>query len=130
MYDSKPTGPLPATERWPVPPNFGEELSDSNTADLDRKLDYWKEGISDSMAIREEKLLANEVNQAIELSPYLGRNALRCETAHGRVTIRGEVNSFFQKQMATEAVRKLRGIEEIDNQLTVKDHSEADLETV
>jgi osmotically-inducible protein OsmY len=82
------------------------------------------------MAIREQQLLEKEVNQAIELSPYLGRNALRCETAHGRVTIRGEVNSFFQKQMATEAIRKLRGIEEIDNQLTVKDHVEADLETV
>ena len=39
-----------------------------------------------------------------------------------RVTIRGEVNSFFQKQMATEALRKLQGIEEIDNQLIVKDH--------
>jgi osmotically-inducible protein OsmY len=37
----------------------------------------------------------------------------------GRVTIRGEVGSFFQKQMATEVVRKLRGIHEIDNQLEV-----------
>ncbi len=72
------------------------------------------------MAIREDKVgLEDEVQEALQLNPYLTRNGLRCETNQGRVTLRGEVNSYFQKQMATETLRKLRGIEEIDNQLEV-----------
>ena len=72
------------------------------------------------MTIREDQVgLEDQVQEALQLNPYLTRNGLRCETNQGRVTLRGEVNSYFQKQMATEALRKLRGIEEIDNQLEV-----------
>ena len=69
------------------------------------------------MTIREDKVgLKDKAQEALQLNPYLTRNGLRCETNQGRVTLRGEVNSYFQKQMATETLRKLRGIEEIDNQ--------------
>ena len=72
------------------------------------------------MTIREDKVgLKDKAQEALQLNPYLTRNGLRCETNQGRVTLRGEVNSYFQKQMATETLRKLRGIEEIDNQLEV-----------
>ncbi|MCA9151425.1 MAG: BON domain-containing protein [Planctomycetales bacterium] len=73
------------------------------------------------MTIREDAVcLEDRVTEALELSPYMTRSKdVRCEAADGRVTIRGEVSSFFQKQMATEALRKLRGIHEIDNQLQV-----------
>ena len=72
------------------------------------------------MTIREDRVyLADEIQTALQLNPYLTRNGVRCETKQGCVTLHGEVNSFFQKQMATETLRKLRGIEEIDNQLTV-----------
>ncbi len=73
------------------------------------------------MAIREDIVgLENQVHEALELSPYLTRSrGVRCEADNGRVTIRGEVGSYFQKQMATEVVRKLSGIDEINNQLEV-----------
>jgi osmotically-inducible protein OsmY len=37
----------------------------------------------------------------------------------GRVTIKGTVQSFFEKQMAQEALRNINGIESIENQLKV-----------
>jgi len=37
----------------------------------------------------------------------------------GRVTINGTVQSFFEKQMAQEALRNISGIESIENQLEV-----------
>ncbi len=64
--------------------------------------------------------LEDQIHEALELSPYLTRSkGVRCETQEGRVTIHGEVGTFFQKQMATEVLRKLRGVGEIDNQLHV-----------
>jgi osmotically-inducible protein OsmY len=72
------------------------------------------------MTIREMVCLEDQVHEALELSPYLTRcRGVRCETANGRVIIRGQVSSYFQKQMATEALRKLSGIDQIDNRLEV-----------
>ncbi len=74
-----------------------------------------------TMTIREDVVcLEDQVHEALELSPYMTRSrGVRCEAENGRVTIRGEVRTFFQKQMATEALRKLRGVDKIDNQLEV-----------
>jgi osmotically-inducible protein OsmY len=73
------------------------------------------------MTIREDGtiLLEDQVQLTLRHNPYLTRKPVHCEAREGRVVIRGEVGSFFQKQMATEALRKLRGIEQIDNQLEV-----------
>ena len=73
------------------------------------------------MTIREDMVcLEDQVHEALELSPYMTRSrGVCCEAENGRVIIRGEVGTYFQKQMATEALRKLRGIDEIDNQLEV-----------
>ena len=73
------------------------------------------------MTIREDTsvVLEQQVAQALQHNPYLMRKSVSCQTEDGRVVIRGEVGSYFQKQMATEAIRRLGGIEEIDNQLQV-----------
>jgi osmotically-inducible protein OsmY len=63
--------------------------------------------------------LQDRVHNALKRSPYLAQRGLITETAEGRVTIRGEVTSFFEKQMAQEAIRRVEGIEFIDNQLEV-----------
>ena len=73
------------------------------------------------MAIREDIVcLEDQVHEALELSPYLTRSrGVRCVAENGCVVIRGEVGTYFQKQMATEALRKLHGVDQIVNQLEV-----------
>lgn len=63
--------------------------------------------------------LVDQVDSLIQKSPYLmGRN-LRFEAQEGRVVLKGVVNTYFQKQMAQEALRKLDGVTEIANELEV-----------
>ena len=59
------------------------------------------------------------VQSAINDSPYLAKRNLCCETHDGRVVLRGQVKTFFQKQMAQEAVRNIDGIKSIVNCLEV-----------
>ena len=63
--------------------------------------------------------LDNRVLTALERSPYIARRNFRFETAAGRVTLRGVVHSYFQKQMAQEALRHVDGVAEIANELEV-----------
>jgi osmotically-inducible protein OsmY len=63
--------------------------------------------------------LDDRVLYALERNPYITRRNLRFETDQGRVTLRGVVNTYFQKQMAQEALRHVEGIAEIANELEV-----------
>ena len=59
------------------------------------------------------------VLSALEANPHTARRNLRFETNEGRVTLRGVVNTYFQKQMAQEAVRHVDGVHEIANEVEV-----------
>ena len=63
--------------------------------------------------------LADRVDQAIQTNPYVSGRLLRFETDGSRVVLSGSVKSFFQKQMAQEVIRRVEGVEEIDNCLEV-----------
>ncbi len=63
--------------------------------------------------------LSDRVLTALEQNPYIARRKLRFETEEGRVTLRGVVGSYFQKQMAQESLRNVDGIDEISNELEV-----------
>ena len=63
--------------------------------------------------------LQDRVQNVIDHNPYLSRRKLRTETSEGHVVLRGKVQSYFQKQMAQESVRKIDGIKSIDNYLEV-----------
>lgn len=65
------------------------------------------------------KTLAERVDSAITTSPYLTGRQLRFETDGGRVILQGVVKTYFQKQMAQEVVRRVEGVEAIDNNLEV-----------
>ena len=52
-------------------------------------------------------------------NPYLPARNLRFETMEGRVTLRGIVGTYFQKQMAQESLRHVAGVREIANELEV-----------
>jgi osmotically-inducible protein OsmY len=63
--------------------------------------------------------LDDQVLSALERNPHVPGRNLRFETESGRVTLRGVVHTYFQKQMAQEAVRHIDGVDEICNELEV-----------
>lgn len=66
-----------------------------------------------------DSALEDRVQTAIAANPYLvGRN-LRFEAESGRVRLRGVVRSYYQKQMAQEALRHVPGVAAIENELEV-----------
>jgi hypothetical protein len=64
--------------------------------------------------------MEDRVSAALKRNPYLGRKNLRFETQEGRVVLRGVVESYFQKQMAQEALKQIEGVKEIANELEVR----------
>ncbi len=71
--------------------------------------------------VQPEEPLLNQIHTALETSPYFcRRQRLRCETEHGRVKLHGSVDSFFEKQMAQEIIRRVDGVETIENLLEVR----------
>ena len=63
--------------------------------------------------------LDHHVLTALERNPHLSQRTFRFETSEGRVTLRGVVGTYFQKQMAQEALRHVDGVREIANELEV-----------
>ncbi len=61
----------------------------------------------------------DKVFTALTGNPHLPARNLRFETNEGRVTLRGVVGSYFEKQMAQEALRQVEGVAGIDNELEV-----------
>ena len=63
--------------------------------------------------------LFDRIHDALTANPHLPKKQVRVETADGRVVLKGSVRSFYQKQMAQEAIRRIDGVERIDNLLEV-----------
>jgi osmotically-inducible protein OsmY len=59
------------------------------------------------------------VDHALKGSPHLLGHNVSCEHRQGAIVLQGRVNSYYQKQMAQEALRNLEGIERIVNLLEV-----------
>jgi len=72
------------------------------------------------MTIMMDAPLADRVNLALQRNPHTSSRNLRFETRQGRVVLRGVVGTYFQKQMAQEAVRCVDGVDEIANKLQVR----------
>lgn len=64
-------------------------------------------------------LIRQEVEECLRTSSFLQLRTLRCEN-HGKVIVlRGQVDSFYLKQLAQEAVKKLAPHTRIANLVTV-----------
>jgi osmotically-inducible protein OsmY len=63
--------------------------------------------------------LVDEIFAALTTNPHVPCQNVRIEEADGRVVLKGNVTTFFQKQMAQEAVRRVDGVEQIENLLQV-----------
>lgn len=67
----------------------------------------------------EKTSLDEQVSTALRQNPYLQARSLRFETSAGRVTLRGQVTSWYQKQMAQEMLLRLDGVDRVENHLEV-----------
>jgi osmotically-inducible protein OsmY len=63
--------------------------------------------------------LFERVHDALTTNPHVPSQQVRFEAENGRIVLKGNVTSFFQKQMAQEAVRRVDGVQQIDNLLQV-----------
>ncbi len=72
-----------------------------------------------SDAVLVDSPLESRIHSALTSSPYLTTTRFRIETGDGQVRLHGHVGSFFEKQMAQEAVRRIDGVERIENLLEV-----------
>lgn len=66
-----------------------------------------------------QRSLDSLISAAIQQHPHLRRRKLHFENNEGRVVLRGVVSSYYQKQMAQEALRRVDGVDHIENQLEV-----------
>ncbi len=57
--------------------------------------------------------------ERLKESPYEPVRQTWCEFDEGVLTLRGNVRSFFHKQVAQQSVVGLSGVERIDNQIQV-----------
>ena len=57
--------------------------------------------------------------QRLERSPYVTVRNVSCECEDGVLFLRGRLPSYYQKQLAQEAVAELEGVTQIVNQTEV-----------
>jgi len=63
--------------------------------------------------------LFNQIRVALIASPYFSSHEVQVETSDGHVRLQGTVGTFYQKQMAQELVRRVDGVEIVENKLQV-----------
>ncbi len=63
--------------------------------------------------------LHSQILTALEKCPHIARRDLHLKTDRGRVTLHGVVETYYQKQMAQEAVRHIDGVHEVTNEVEV-----------
>ena len=64
--------------------------------------------------------IENQLQLAINEHPHLQQKRFRFNAKEGRITLHGTVKSWYEKQMAQEALRHIDGVTKIDNELTVE----------
>jgi len=80
------------------------------------------ERIPSSIAHRsnaENESIAQSVKECLRSHAYRELRSLSCEFCNGIVTLRGEVTTYFNKQLAQESVRRLASVEVIINAVAV-----------
>jgi len=67
--------------------------------------------------------LLHRIDSAIRTNPYVLHRRVFLESKHGKIILRGRVDSYYQKQMVQEVLRGLEGIAEISNELEVDEYA-------
>jgi len=58
-------------------------------------------------------------NDRLKHNPSLARNAVCCEFQAGVLSLYGRLRTYYQKQIAQEAVRGLEGVQRVGNHIEV-----------
>jgi osmotically-inducible protein OsmY len=67
----------------------------------------------------EAKKLAEMAKRRILHRPHLAMQRIWCECDQGRLFLRGQVPSFYFKQLAQEAVVGMEGVRQVVNEIEV-----------
>jgi osmotically-inducible protein OsmY len=63
--------------------------------------------------------VTERARERLRKSAYVPVRSLCCEFDRGVLRLRGSLSSFYQKQLAQEAVAGLRGVDEVVNEVAV-----------
>jgi osmotically-inducible protein OsmY len=63
--------------------------------------------------------VAKRAADCLQSSPYTNVRCVSCVYDQGMLMLRGRVPSFYQKQLAQEAVNKLEGVGQVVNEIEV-----------
>ncbi len=63
--------------------------------------------------------MAEAAKERLRGSPYRALRAISCECDQSVLLLRGRLPSFYHKQLAQEAVARVRGVSQIVNEIEV-----------
>lgn len=63
--------------------------------------------------------IGEQAQERLRAVPNIFFRDLRCEYRHGLLILQGRVGTYYEKQLAQEAVAKLEGVAQVVNQLEV-----------
>ncbi len=63
--------------------------------------------------------IAEVASERLRNSPYRVLRGIVCECDHGVLLLRGHLPSFYHKQVAQEAVARVRGVSQVVNEIQV-----------
>jgi osmotically-inducible protein OsmY len=66
--------------------------------------------------------IAVAAKEQLRQSSYSSLRDISCECDDGVLILRGQVPNFFQKHLAQESVRHLKGVAQVVNQIEVCEH--------
>jgi len=62
---------------------------------------------------------ADAAKERIRSQPHLAFHRIWCEYAGGRLFLRGQVPSFYHKQLAQEAIAEMESVDQVVNEIEV-----------
>ncbi len=67
--------------------------------------------------------LEDRIDSAIRTNPHLAGRSLQVTAQDGQVVLQGTVHSYYEKQIAQEAARRVEGVDGVANRLVVRRRS-------
>ena len=71
--------------------------------------------------------VGRQAQERLRAVSYFSLRDVRCEYRHGRLILHGEVESFYDKKLAQDAVAGLEGVVQVENKIEVAYRYEIEL---